>query len=55
MFYKQQLISNGNWTSQNFKNFKQLANLGAYGAHMFALRVWVGDETSKIFLIVLSL
>ena len=26
-----------------------LAYLGAYGTHMFALRVWVGDGTSKTF------
>ena len=26
---------------------KLLAYLGAYGAHMFALWVWVGDGTSK--------
>ena len=27
----------------------QLAYLGAYGTHMFALGVWVGDGTSKTF------
>ena len=32
-----------------------LAYLGAYGTHMFALLVWVGDETSKTFFLVLSL
>ena len=33
-----------------------LAYLSAYGTHMFALRVWVGDGTSKtFFFLVLSL
>ena len=27
----------------------ELPYLGAYGTHMFALRVWVGDGTSKTF------
>ena len=29
--------------------FIRLAYLGAYGTHMFALWVWVGDGTSKTF------
>ena len=29
--------------------FYELAYLGAYGAHMFALWVWVGDGTNKTF------
>ena len=32
-----------------FMHQAQLAYLGAYGTHMFALWVWVGDETSKTF------
>ena len=28
---------------------ERLAYLGAYGTHMFALWVWVGDGTSKTF------
>ena len=31
------------------QKLNKLAYLGAYGTHMFALRVWVGDETSKTF------
>ena len=29
--------------------FESLAYLGAYGAYMFALRVWVGHGASKTF------
>ena len=32
---------------RRFREFEELAYLGPYGAHMFALRVWVGDGTSK--------
>ena len=32
-----------------------LAYLGAYGTHMFALQIWVGDGTSKTFFLVLCI
>jgi hypothetical protein len=33
----------------------KLAYLGTYGAHMFALWVWVGDGTSKFFFCSITL
>ena len=42
-------------TFDSIGKYISLAYLGAYGAHMFALRVWVDDGTSKTFFIVLSL
>ena len=34
---------------QDYPELIILAYLGAYGAHMFALRVWVGHGASKTF------
>ena len=36
-------------TAEVSRQLASLAYLGAYGTHMFALWVWVGDGTSKIF------